>query len=453
MGASSNAALPDGTFANSTDAINVILTQEANRIGSDIHKSTLHTSPWIDLVKQSTFPDGMGYQLNTLVYDRALPLKSGALNATPVLGLNWNALNLSAVASSRTGFTDGQIEDLRSTGDEGTSKIDFSQVLKSYSLKRATVESPKINVEDLRFAAHRADQLRAIMDLLKESVRYSWENRYRDEYDRLADNTVLCKSDGSTFIASVEDKQSFAAAGSTDASLVSTTTTDGSATDIDADNNGAADLTGNISNAVMDKIYFQLVRAGAGPKAYGRENGRPVFSVVLSSEASYKLQTEAEFRDDVRYNNAAVSDLIAPLGIEKSFRGFYHLVDDLTTRYTESSDSSNVLSKVEPFTVSGGVVTPNSAYESAAYEAAYILVDDVMESLIPAPLTGGNGVTFDPVNYKGDFKWTNIPDASINPDGTIGFFRGIMASASKPIKTSFGYVVIFKRTVSTAATV
>ena len=447
MGASSNAALPDGTFANDTNAINVILTQEANRIGSDIHKSTLHTSPWIDLVKQSTFPDGMGYQLNTLVYDRALPLKSGALNATPVLGLNWNALNFSAVASSRTGFTDGQIEDLRSTGDEGTSKIDFSQVLKSYSLKRATVESPKINVEDLRFAAHRADQLRAIMDLLKESVRHSWENRYRDEYDRLADNTVLCKSDGSTFISGVEDKNSFALGGSTDATLVSTTQSDG--TDIDSANDGQADLTANISNAVMDKIYFQLVRAGAGPKAYGRENGRPVFSVVLSSEASYKLQTEAEFRDDVRYNNAAVSDLIAPLGIEKSFRGFYHLVDDLTTRYT---DNGNVLSRVEPFTVSGGVVTPNSAYESAAYEAAYVLVDDVMESLIPAPLTGGNGVTFDPVNYKGDFKWTNIPDASNNPDGTIGFFRGIMASASKPIKTSFGYVVIFKRTVGTAAT-
>ena len=441
-----------GTFENDATAINVLLTQEANRIGGDIHKATMHTSPWIDLIKQTTFPDGMGYQLNTLVYDRALPLKSGTLASSPVLGVNWNNLRHSAVASGVTGFTDGQSVDTKNKTEEGTSTIDFSQVLKAYSLKRAVVESPKINVEDLRYAAHRTDQLRAVMDLLEESVRHSWENRYRDEYDRLADNTVLCKSNGSTFITSVEDKQSYAASGSTDASLVSTTTTDGNATDIDSTNDGTADLTGNISNAVMDKIYFQLVRAGAGPKAYGRENGRPVFSVVLSSEASYQLQTEAEFRDDVRYNKAAVSDLIAPLGIEKSFRGFYHLVDDLTTRFTESSDSSNVLSKVEPFTVSGGVVIPNTAYESAAYEAAYVLVDDVMESLIPQPISGGNGVTFDPVNYKGDFRWTNIPDAAINPDGTIGFFRGIMASASKPIKTNFGYVVIFKRNTDTAAT-
>ena len=451
MGVSTNAALPDGTFANSTDAINVILTQEANRIGSDIHKSTLHTSPWIDLIKQSTFPDGMGYQLNTLVYDRALPLKSGTLSSTPVLGLNWNALNLSAVASSRTGFTDGQIEDLRSTGDEGTSKIDFSQVLKNYSLKRATVESPKINVEDLRFAAHRADQLRAIMDLLKESVRHSWENRYRDEYDRLADNCVLCTASSSTFISSVEDKQSFVEDTTAGLAQAGSTVKTG---DLDANNDGTGELEpdANISNAIMDKIYFKLVRAGAGTNAYGRENGRPIFSVVLSSEASYQLQTEAEFRDDVRYNNARVGELIAPLGVEKSFRGFYHLVDDLTTRYKSRGGEANTLVRVDPYTVSGGgVVVPNADYESAEFEAAYVLVDNVMESLIPAPLTGGNGITFDPVNYKGDFKWTNIPDASINPDGTIGFFRGIMASASKPIKTSFGYVVIFKRDSATAA--
>ena len=62
---------PPGTLVNNasgaTTAINTILTQEAGRIGADIHKATLHTSPWIDLIKQSTFPEGMGYTLSTLV--------------------------------------------------------------------------------------------------------------------------------------------------------------------------------------------------------------------------------------------------------------------------------------------------------------------------------------------------------------------------------------------------
>jgi len=440
-----------GNFANSAAAIDVILTQEANRIGSDIHKATLHTSPWIDLVKQTTFPEGMGYQLNTLIYDRALPLKSGTLASNPELGVTWNAIQHSAAASGVTGFTDGQSVDTKSVTDEGRATLDFTRKLKSYSLKKAVVESPRINVEDLRYAAHRTDQLRAIMDLMSESVRHSWENRYRDEYDRLADNCVLAAkgtgSSASQFITGGEDKQTFAASATAEPATVKTGDVDGS------DNSSDPDIDANLSNALMDKIYFQLVRAGAGPKAYGRENGRPIFSVVLSSEASYQLQTESEsIKDDIRYNSARVGELIAPLGVEKSFRGFYHLVDDLTTRYNYNT-SKDTLVRVEPYTVSGGVVIPNTAYESASFEAAYVLVDDVMESLIPAPISGDSGLTFDPVNYKGDFKWTNIADAAINPDKTIGFFRGIMASASKPIKTNFGYVVIFKRDATDLAKV
>jgi hypothetical protein len=208
---------------------------------------------------------------------------------------------------------------------------------------------------------------------------------------------------------------------------------------------GNADVTpdANISNAIMDKIYYRLVRAGAGTNAYGRENGRPVFAAVLSSEASYRLMTEsAAIRDDIRYNNSRVSELIAPLGVEKSFRGFYHLVDDLAPRF---SVNAGVLVKVEPETVTGGVAKPNPAYDSASYEALYLMHPEVCEALIPNPLSGSNGLTFNPVQYRGQFKWTNILNEITNPDGTIGFFRGILASATKPIKTEFGYVVLFKR--------
>jgi hypothetical protein len=447
MGVSTNAALPDGTFANSADAINVILTQEANRIGADIHKATIHTSPWINLIRQSSFPDGMGYTLNTLIYDRALPIKSGALSATPgAVGVNWKDLHLSDVSSGVAGFTDGQTRDTSSTGDEGKATIDFTQVLKSYSLKKAVVESPKINVEDLRYAAHRTDQLRAIMDLLKESVRNSWEDRYRDEYDRLVENFVLCKTSGTAIASDTgTSKQSYALS----ATALPATTKLG---DLDADDSDAVgDVNASISNKVMDDIYHNLVRKGAGHVSYGSENGRPVFSLVCSSEASYNLMTEDDkIRDDIRYNSSKVSDLLTPLGVERSFRGFYHLIDDLTTRYAYVDDK-DTFTKVDPYIVTGAKVVPNPLYDSATHEAAYVLVDNVMESLIPQPISGGNGVTFDPVSYKGDYKWTNIPDATINPDGTIGFFRGILASASKPIRTDFGFVIVLKRNAASAA--
>jgi hypothetical protein len=429
-------AINAGQLFAQTDAntaIDTILTQEANRIGQDIHRRTLHVSPWMDLIKQTSFPDGMGYTLGTLIYDRALPTTT-ANGST--LGTNWidvgGATSESLVTSSTldqiiTGSKDTNIG-AGTNNANGKSFISFARQLKQYSLKRATVESPRINVEDLRFAAYRTEQLRAVMDALTDATKYSWEERYRDEYDRICANYVICEASGT---------------------VITSTGKEGNASaDIDF---GAAGATpsANISNKILDSIYFRLVRAGAGTNAYGRENARPVFALVCSSEASYALQTEAGFRDDVRYNNAKVSELIAPLGVEKSFRGFYHLIDDLAPRFTDDGDGN--LTRVLPYTASSGVVTPNASYETAPIEAAYILHQDVMESQIPEPISGSNGLTFDPVNYRGKFAWKNIPSIDLNPDGTVGFFRGVLASASKPIKTEFGFVVLFSRTSTTPA--
>jgi hypothetical protein len=414
-------------------AIDTILTQEANRIGQDIHRRTLHVSPWMDLIKQTSFPDGMGYTLGTLIYDRALPTTT-ANGST--LGNSWIDVGGSESASLVTSSTLDQIitgsKDTNigagTNAANGKSFMSFARQLKQYSLKRATIESPRINVEDLRFAAYRTEQLRAVMDALTDATRYSWEERYRDEYDRVCANYVICEATGTTITSSGKEGNQ-----SADIDFGASTTTP----------------SANVSNKILDSIYFRLVRAGAGTNAYGRENARPVFALVCSSEASYALQTEAGFRDDVRYNNAKVSELIAPLGVEKSFRGFYHLIDDLAPRYTDDGDGT--LTRVQPYTASSGVVTPNASYETAPIEAAYILHQDVMESQIPEPISGSNGLTFDPVNYRGKFAWKNIPSIDLNPDGTVGFFRGVLASASKPIKTEFGFVVLFKRDSTTPA--
>ena len=72
------------------------------------------------------------------------------------------------------------------------------------------------------------------------------------------------------------------------------------------------------------------------------------------------------------------------------------------------------------------------------YEAAFVMHPEVCEALIPNPMSGSNGLSFDPVNYRGKFDWKNIANEITNPDGTIGFFRGVLASATKPIKTEFG---------------
>lgn len=434
-------------------AINTILAEEANRIGQDIYKRTLHTSPWMDLVKQSAFPEGMGYQLTTLVYDRTIP--ATATSGSGVQGVTWSALGTLNAGGNSFSTSDlnqplkdaaDDVQGGRGTGSsDKRSYVQFSKQLKQYSISRAVIESPRISLEDLRFAAHRQEQLRAILDLLTESSRYTWENRYRDEYEKTSANFVPCLASGTPILTTV--------AKLADADNTANDSFEGlQVAEIDINSSGAANAdvtpTANISNKILDTLYFQLVRKGAAAESYGKENGRPVFAVVLSSEASYALQTEAGFRDDVRYNNAKVSELIAPLGVEKSFRGFYHLVDDLAPRFTISGGT---VTRVQPYTVSSGVTSYNAAYDSADYEAAYIIHPHVMESQIPNPMSGSNGLTFNPVNYRGDFKWTNILNEITNPDGTTGFFRGILASATKPIKTEFGYAILFKRTAATPA--
>ena len=432
-------------------SINTILAEEANRIGQDIYTRTLHTSPWMDLIKQSAFPEGMGYQLTTLVYDRTIPTTAAGGN---VAGVTWSSLGTlnSSANSFDTSSQDQLLKDAASDvqGGRGTGSTDkrsyvqFSKQLKNYSISRAVIESPRISLEDLRFAAYRQEQLRAIMDLMTESSRYTWENRYRDEYDKTSANFVPCLATGTpsggVTIIDVSAGTKFEGKQTTEVDLTNDFVSSGSSDDYTP--------TANVSNKILDQIYFQLVRKGAASESYGKENGRPVFALVLSSEASYALQTEAGFRDDVRYNNAKVSDLIAPLGVEKSFRGFYHLVDDLAPRFTIAS---GVVTRVQPYTAASGITTYNSSYDTADYEAAYVIHPQVMESQIPNPLSGSNGLTFNPVNYRGDFKWTNILNEITNPDGTTGFFRGILASATKPIKTEFGYAILFRRTSTTPA--
>jgi hypothetical protein len=444
--------MPAADFtSDSVTAINTILAEEANRIGQDVYKRTLHTSPWMDLIKQSAFPDGMGYQLTTLVYDRAVPT-STSTDGSNMQGVNWAALG--TINGSANSFsTSDRNQPLKDAADDvqggrGSSSSDrrsyvqFSKQLKNYSISRAVLESPRISLEDLRFAAHRQEQLRAILDLLTESSRYTWENRYRDEYERVAANLVPCLATGTPTVTIIDQSATtlFEGAQITGVDFTNDFVSSGSSDDYTP--------TANISNKILDSLYFQLVRKGAAAESYGKENGRPVFALVCSSEASYALQTEAGFRDDVRYNNAKVSELIAPLGVEKSFRGFYHLVDDLAPRFTIASGTAT---RVLPYVVNNGITSYNASYDTANFEAAYIIHPQVMESQIPNPMSGSNGLTFNPVNYRGDFKWTNILNELTNPDGTTGFFRGILASATKPIKTDMGYVILFKRDSTTPA--
>jgi len=193
---------------------------------------------------------------------------------------------------------------------------------------------------------------------------------------------------------------------------------------------------------------MKLIRDGAGTNAMGRENGAPVFMLICGAETSENLiRLNADIRQDFRW--AKPNELLTPLGIERSYGGFYHSIDPYPPRFAVWATTNNNLIRVYPFrketTTKGTAYNINPAYETASYEISYIFHQDVFRSVVPSPINTANKMAFNPQNYRGEFKWVNILDRQFNPDGNVGYFRGVVASGARPVFPQYGYVIMHKR--------
>lgn len=404
-------------MAYTTTDVEQLLVKESGRIGPDIYRKTVNQSPWLKLVKQDAWPDEMGDSVSVMVYERSLPY-----NADGTLKTDWRDLGSSSAYLTAGTGTGNAI-----APDGGT--IEFGQTLRNYNLQHTSLNSPDISLNDLRFPLKRKEQLSNIMSIMTESTAEVWIQRYRDEYTKIAENKIT---------ATVKDSPS---AGE-DYALGVARLTNGS---FPLPSATAADNK-ELTQGILDRVYLNLLRDGAGANAYDRVNGAPVFLAILSPEASDSLiKANTSIRDDFRWSDR-VNELLAPLGVQRTYRNFHHLVDPFTPRW-------NVVSgawvRVRPFVRAsndlgdsrrGYKYELNPEYMTASYEDTIIFVPEVFTSLVPKPLSTGE-LDFAPQNYRGEFTWRNIPDRTINPDQTIGFFRAIFASGSKPVFPQQGYVI------------
>jgi hypothetical protein len=392
-----------------TNIENLLIT-ESGRIGADIYRKTLNTSPWTTLVKQEAWPDEMGTTVNVLIYERTLPASGGSITFTDVA---YNGVGTQVIGATPSGSAVGP-----GTCAVAGNDLGFAQTLRTYNLQQAAINSPDICLNDLRFPVRRQEQLRNIMSVLSENTQYAWENRYRDEYVRLANYNV-----------NANQTELLAANGQTKGSFSTSNLP-----------------TSRLTQGILRYFYSRLIRDGAGQNAYGKENGAPVFLLVTSPEASDDLiKLNADIRQDLRF--AKPSELIQPLGVERSYAGFYHLVDTMTPRYDLVGGA---FVRRNPYATDasaskGTRYIPNPAYYTAEYEDSIIFHPDVFTSLVAKPISTSGGMAFDPQSYRGDFRWRNIPSRDCNPDGTIGFFRAIFSSGSKPVRPELGVVIRHKR--------
>jgi len=493
-----------------TYEIEQLLVREAGRIGPEIYRRTVDTSIWNKVASQSTetFPEEMGDTVSVLTFERSLPHAVNSSGEAQPFG--WSDTLRSNPTNGRVALTDEQfspqqIVDTDEPANSGTDftspsfgqasnatsprtnvnppligNIRFGQTLRKYSLAHAAIESPDIGLNDLMFPVRRREQLSNMMSVLSEATNYIWQERYRDEYIRLAGNKLIARTVGTT---SAVTSLVATGTGSTKAeglvlsgSGAGTILNGGSGTAAarlntllgtssgaagsgatagvfsGAQTGSTATTIGNLDYTSLKKLYLSMIRDGASTNAMGRENGAPLFLLVTSAETSENLvwqysRNSNSTAQDLRY--AKPSELLAPLGIERSYFGFYHAIDMHLPRFSFSDTLGFV--RVYPYIRTSSATKGyrwdvNPAYEAAPYEASILYHRDVCSYLVPkAPSVTPAGADFDAPSYRGDFKWVNIKDRQTNPDGLVGYYRAVFGTGTKPVQPYFGYVIIHKR--------
>lgn len=377
--------------------IDSILQVESGRLGPDIHQKVLNTTPWLKLIPKDKWPEEMGYSISTTTYERSLPTTT----------VSW------ANVSFNTGSGNGCVPSAH--------QIEIASTLRSYNLQQTALEGPMICVNDLRYTWQRKRQLGKMFDVLSQNTGYLWQERNRDEYVRLAEYKVVLRA-GLPSSSSAFPTQA---------------------------------ATSRLTQGALDWFYMQLIRDGAGSFAKATVDGRPQFMVIMSSESQEGLFRDmsgtgtidiAGIRTDLR-ELGGVKELLGPLGVNHSYKGWMHMIDDFPPRY---NFTGGAWVRVDPYvataTTKGNKYVVNTAYISAAYEDTIIFVPEVYTCLMPSPITSPGGNTqFSAVNYLGQWSWKNIEDRVENPDKNWGYFRGVFMSGSEPVHPEWGIVIRHKR--------
>lgn len=420
----------------STAAIDNFLSGESNHLSSDVRFISRYRSAWNEVIPKTKWLDQDGARKNRLIYKATLPKYEGTAGsgAFNTIGAKFSTAAASVNSTDRAA---GTIVDSTATGRGALynhSRADFAKVLRVYELEFSSVVSPFIDLEAIRSTTQLKEQLSAIKENLADITTWIWEDRYRGVYGTISDNVVVCRTSSSPIVT-----------GQSGTAIT--------AFDVDPSNDDSLTYlpTANISEAILDRITTRLAIQGGAKGAYGMADGQPVHLLVCSPEAKNRLLRESGTRDDIR-ESAMVDELLKPLGANCQLRG-WSIITDFKAPRANYGGSGDVLTAVPAETTdSDGIsLIPNTSYDSASFEFAFVVNKEVCESEVPGPTIGSSDVTFDPQNYSGQYSWSNNKDDLYNPFGTRGRYLGRLAHAMAPIRPELGYVILFKRDSAVSA--
>ena len=366
--------------------LNQIFVQEENRISERIYKKSINTSVWNTFIAREAWPNGMSDTIQVMTVERNLP---DNLDVWETLAANENSNNCVPTA------------DVVPTG----------QTLRSFNLAQKALESAEVCTNDSRNVVAVSEQIRVMYENLTNVVRYTWKRRAQKEYTRISEHKMVATA------GLPENASAFPTIAATSV----------------------------LTQGILNKIYSWLIADSAEMDggSLGKVNGAPVFILATSMETSDAILREDPNTNAFLWNNARVPELLQPLGVDRTFRGFAHTIDALPPRY-DFVDGAWV--EIQPYLSAaaskGTKAKLNPAYMAAPFEDSFVFLPSVFTFMVPQPIsTIGSGTSWKPQTYMGDFKWLNIQHRTDNPDNSIGFYRALLQSGSKPVHPEFGFVI------------
>lgn len=384
-------------------ALSDLFTRESGRIVPSIQKRMMGKNVLIDRIDRGPFPDGMGYQLNVMTVERSIT--SDADDAA------WTAITPSTGSGNAACLP-------------ATSQLTTGQTLRQFQLYRKAVESQDICLEDLRTDFQIAQQLGITVDNMGMGVQWELEKHAINEYMANSNYWLTANSLFPNYITTAQ--QTFDA---------------------------AFPPTSGLTQGMLDQIYMALFRDSFGDGAFGRSGAAFIYALICSPEVSRSLiKDNADIRQDFRYafeGDRLESELLRPYGVDRSYGNYAHIPYAKMPRYDYVNGAYVRRSywDASPSATKGKAPVVNALYLAAQYEVSIVFNPLVYKWLVPGALNSPGGTTrfSTPDYFPATVKWLNIPDIVCNPDGTIGRFRAVLASASMPIHPEYGYIVLHKR--------
>jgi hypothetical protein len=407
-------------------------------IRNNVAKNIVTSDFYLKYLPKDKWVDGQGNQVSYPIFERSL---SSAAVSTPggVIFENWTSSGGDGDNATKSGTYTASPNNSNLVGANGGplprtgmlgggsqivgQKIDsFGVTVRTMSLKKAALNSPDINLDDLQFAWQVEDQVKNVIRVLSENTKYVWTNTYQDEYVNACGQKCVAVKNCTT------------GAGFDPTTTAFDTTP----------------ATSKLTWGILEAVYEQLGYNGGSINPFARvDEMTPIYAAVGERYTFSDLKRQdANVRDDFRYaymGNGDSNPMLAAPGLNAIYRGFKFFTVELPPRYEFDAVAGDWVRvfPYEPIATSRGMRWEISArYKAAPYTDTVIYHQDVMKVLTPSPRTSKGGMTYNPAySWAGEFVWRNIPDRESNIDGNTGFFRALYAYGSKVERPELGFVI------------